>query len=79
MNNVAYGKAMENLRDKIDIRLVSNEKYYLKRTLKPSYVSHKIFDKKLVAICKNNVTLKLKKPADVGIWILDLSKVLTNV
>ena len=79
MNNVVYGKAMENLREKTDTRLVSNEKYYLKRTLKPSYMSHKIFDKNLVAICKNNVTLKLKKPAHAGICILDLSKVLINV
>ena len=41
MNNVVYGKIMENLRKRIDLRLASNKKYYLKWTLKPSYMSQK--------------------------------------
>ena len=39
MNNVVYGKTMENLRNWIDVKLVSNEKDYLKWTSKPSYRS----------------------------------------
>ena len=35
----------------------------------------KIFDKDLVAISKNKVTLTLKKSAYLGICILELSKV----
>ena len=35
---------MENLRNRIDVKLVNNQKDYLKRTSKPSYMSHKIFD-----------------------------------
>ena len=34
---------MENLRNKIDTKLVNNEKDYLKNTSKLSYMSHKIF------------------------------------
>ena len=39
-------------------------------------MSHKIFDSDLVAIYKNKVTLRLKKPAYIGVCILELSKVL---
>ena len=38
MNDAACGKAIENLRNRIDIRLASNEKEYLKWTLKPSNI-----------------------------------------
>ena len=52
MNNAAYGKKMENLRKRIDVKLVSNKKDYLKWTSKPSYMLHKIFHNDLVAIRK---------------------------
>ena len=51
---------MENLRNKIDIKLVNNEIYYLKWTSKPSYMSHKTFNNNLVVIRKSKVSLKLK-------------------
>ena len=63
MNNAVYGKAMENLRNRIDVKLVSNKKDYLKWTSKPSYMTHKIFDNDLVAIRKNKAALTLNKPA----------------
>ena len=37
---------------------------------------HKIFDNNLVAIRKSKVSLKLNKPAYIGMCILELSKVL---
>ena len=39
INNVVYGKAMEKLRNRIDVKLVSNEKDYMKWASKPSYMS----------------------------------------
>ena len=77
MKNSVYGKTMENLRNRIDVRLMSNKKDYLKWTPKPSYLSHKIFDNDLVAIRKNKVTLTLSKAAYIGMCILELSKVST--
>ena len=70
MNNVVYGKTMENLRNRIDVKLVSNKKDYLKWASKPSYMSHKIFANDLVAIRKNKVILTLNKPASIGMYIL---------
>ena len=71
-----YGKTMENLRNRIDVRLVSNKKDYLKWTSKPSYMSHKLLDNDLDAISKNKVTLRLNKSAYIGMCTLELSKVL---
>ena len=63
MNNAIYRKTMENLRNRINVKLVNNKKDYLKCTSKPSYMSHKIFDNNLVAIRKSKLELKLNKPA----------------
>ena len=75
MNSAAYGKILANLRNRIDVKRLSNEKGYLKCTAKPSYMSHKIFDNDLGAIHKSRVTLTLDKPAYIGMCILDLSKI----
>ena len=67
---------MENLRNRIDARLVSNKKDYLKWISKPSYMLLKIFDDDLVTIRKSKVILTFDKPAYTGMHILELSKVL---
>ena len=67
---------MENLRNGIDVKLVNNEKDYLRYISKPSSISHKMFDNNLVAIRKIKFPLKLNKSAYIGMCILDLSKVL---
>ena len=36
MNNAVYGKAIENLRNRIDVKILSNKKDYLKWASKPS-------------------------------------------
>ena len=76
LNNAVYSKKMENLRNRINVRLINNEKDYLKCTSKPSYMLHKIFDNNFVAIRKSKIALKLNKPAYIGMCILELSKVL---
>ena len=67
---------MENLRNRINVKPVNNEKGYLKCTSKLSYMSHKVFDNNLVQIRKYKVALKLNKPTYTGMCILELSKVL---
>ena len=73
MNYSVFGKTMENLHKRVDVRLVTNEK---KLTSKPTYVSSKIFNENLMAVHKVKETLTLNWPAYVGMCILDLSKTL---
>ena len=76
MNNSVFGKTMENLRKQVDVRPVTNEKKLDKLTSKPTYVSSKIFNEKLMAVHKVKETLTLNRPAYVGMCILHLSKTL---
>ena len=75
MNNFAYVKTKENLRNRIDVKLANNEKDYLNCTSKPNDMLHNIFDNNLVAILKSKVSLKLSKPVYTGMGILELSAV----
>ena len=74
MNNAVYGKTIENLRNRVDVRLVNNEKDYLKWTLKQRFLTQKTFNNNLVAIRKIKATLTLNKPTYIGMCILDISK-----
>ena len=76
MNNSVFGKTMENIRKRVDVRLVTNKEKLLKLTAKPTYVSSKIFNENLVAVHKIKETLTMNRPAFVGACILDLSKTL---
>ena len=74
MVNSVYGKTMENLRNRIKVRLVTEEKDLLKYTNKPTYISHKIFGKKYAAIHEIKPVIKLNKPIYVGFTVLELTK-----
>ena len=43
MFNSFYGKTMEDLRKRINVRLVNNEKDFFKYTSRPTYITHKMF------------------------------------
>ena len=74
MINSVYGKTMENLRKRINVRLVNNEKDFLKYTSRPTYITHKIFGKDYAAIHEIKPVLMLNKPIYVGFTVLELSK-----
>ena len=76
MNNSVFGKTMENIRKRVDVRLVTDDNKLLKYASKPTYVSSKIFNENLVAVHKIKETLTLNRPAYLGMCILDLSKTL---
>ena len=74
MINSVYGETMENLRKRICVRLVNNEKDFLKYTSRPTHITHKIVGKNYAAIHKIKPVLMLNKPIYVGFTILELSK-----
>ena len=53
------------------MRLLTNEKDFLKYTSKPTYITYKIFDKNFAAVHKIKLILILSKPIYVGFTVLD--------
>ena len=76
MISSVYGKTMENLRKRINMRLVANQKDFLKYTSKPTHITHKIFGKNYAAIHEIKPVLTLKKSIYVGFTVLELRKLL---
>ena len=72
--NSVYGKTMENLRKIMNVRLVNNEKNFLKYTRRPTYIGYKKFGKDYAAIHEIKPVSILKKPIYIGSTVLDLSK-----
>ena len=67
---------MENLRKRVNVKLVTDKKKLVKLSSNPTYVSSKIFNKDLMAVHKIKEMLTLNRPAYIGMCILDLSKTL---
>ena len=76
MNNSVFGKTMENIRNRVDIRLVNEEKQAKKLVSKPTFERRKIFCADLAAVHMKRTKIKFDKPIYVGFCILDLSKTL---
>ena len=74
--NCVYVKSMENIRKRINVKLVNDSKTYLKCVSKPNFKLQKIFDKNFVAFHQIKTVLTLNKPIYLGFCILELSKLL---
>ena len=72
--NSVCSKTMENLRKRINVRLVNNEKDFLKYTSRPAHITHKIFYQNYAAIHGIKPVLTLNKPIYVEFRVLELSK-----
>lgn len=80
MNNLVFGKTMENILKCVDIRLVSRgekgEKKAKNPPAKPSFEGCTILDENLVAMPMHKTSLVFYKPVCIGMFILELSKTL---
>ena len=74
MINSVYGKRIKNLRKRIKVRLVNNERDFLKYTRRLTHVTDKIFEKNFAGIYEIKPVLTLNKPIYVGFTVLELSK-----
>ena len=65
---------MENVRERVDIKLVTSETLLKKYAAKPSFKRFKIFNENLVGVEMKRVKIKLNRPAYLGTQILIISK-----
>lgn len=78
MNNAIFGKTMENVRKRVDIKLISNwnGRYGLQEMIgKPNFKRCVIFNEDLAACELNRLNITINKPMLVGFSILELSKI----
>ncbi len=76
MNNSVFGKTMENVRNRVNVKLVIDEGSLNKLVKKPNFEKVTEFDENLVAVHMKKTVVKLSKPIYLGMSILDLSKTL---
>ena len=76
MNNVVFGKTMENMRKHRDIKLVITEKRRNQLVTEPNYHAIKCFSENLLAMEMKKRKVKMNKPIYLGLSILEISKIL---
>ncbi|XP_022795526.1 uncharacterized protein LOC111334103 [Stylophora pistillata] len=76
MNNAVFGKTMENIRKRVDVRLVTREEKAKKLANKVNFKHCTIFSEDLSAIHMGKTQILFNKPLYLGMSILDLSKTL---
>ena len=74
MNNSVFGKTMENIRNRVDVRLVGNREKAQKLIAKPNLKHWVCFDENLIGVHLKRIKLVFNKPVYCGMSILDLSK-----
>ena len=76
MNNSVFGKTMENIRRHRDIKLVNNQKDYLKTVTCLNFKSGTLLGPDLMGCEMGKIKVVMNKPVYLGQAILDLSKLI---
>ena len=75
MNHAVFRKTMENIRKHRNIKLITNQKAYLKVVIKPNFKSGTLFGANLMGCEMGKIKVVMNKPVYLGQAILDLSKI----
>ena len=76
MNNLVFGKTMENIRKHRDIKLVTTYKKRSKLVSEPNYHTINLISEDLSIIKMKKTKVKMNKPIYLGLSILEISKIL---
>ena len=76
MNNSVFGKTIENIRKRTDIKLATTKEEVERYIYKPNYTHRTTFSDDLVAIHMGKTALHMNIPVYLGMSILDISKTL---
>ena len=76
MNNLVFGKTMENIRKHRDIKLVTTDKKRSKLVSEPSYHTINLISEDLSITEIKKTKAKMNKPIYLGLSILETSKIL---
>ena len=76
MNNAVFGKTMENVRKHRDIKLVKTDCKRNKLVSEPNYHTMKLISENLSITEMKKVKVKMKKPKNLGLSILEISKII---
>ena len=80
MNNSVFGKTMEDVRRRVDIKLITEPSKFIKHASKVSYKRSVVFtndeerEEYLVGLEAQRTSVKLNKPIYTGFTVLELSK-----
>ena len=78
MNNAVLGKTMENVRNHVDVKLITKwDGWYGTETMiaKSNFHSRSVFVENFIAVEMRKLEVKFNKPIYVSMCILDVSKV----
>ena len=76
MNNAVYGKTMENVWNRYEVKICWNKEQLLKFSSKPWYRCFHIMDTDISVCIMKQRRITLNKPLYLGMSILDISKVI---
>ena len=76
MNNAPYGKTIENVAKRSDIKLETDELKARRLAEKPHCVQFRVFEENLIGVEMRKVNQVINKPFQIGFAILEWSKLL---